>query len=318
MRVGVSKRTRRVAVSGRRRARKPRAGPAFDIEETVDLCVAAAPRTGVVAAPRTGVACGTALHYLGGRLGLPRSPEPFHRVYSPPEAPPGKTRRPATAGVVTAAVAVLLALIAVALFGRGVFSSDSHRHRAGTAIGSATPRPTGRSVSTGPQLFTAIPTACSILPPATVRRLVPTASPTVDKMGGEAASTCEFYLSRGGLFRAVQVAVRAFLPQNQNGQAAQMTAWSFDAQWKQAQQDATSQTSGLRRITGLGDDAFERYWIDPTAGEAVGETTVRYRNVVLTVQYTEQQPPAQDRVGSRQRCLANAEEAAREGLASFR
>lgn len=250
-------------------------------------------------------------------MGLPRSPDPFHRVYSPPEAPPGKTRGPAAVGVVTAAVAVVLALIAVALFGRGIFSSGSHRHRTSTAVASATPRPTGRLASTGP-LFSAIPTACSILPTGTVRRLVPTASPTVDKMGGEAASTCEFYLSRGGLFRAVQVAVRAFLPQNQNGQAAPMTAWSFDAQWKQAQQDATSLTSGLRRITDLGDDAFQRYWIDPAAGEAVGEATVRYRNVVLTVQYTEQQPTTQDRVGSQQRCLADAAEAAREGLASFR
>jgi hypothetical protein len=235
-------------------------------------------------------------------------------VYSPPEAPPGKSRKPATVGVVTAVVAVALALIAVAVFGRGIFTSPDHKR---TTAGSATPHPSGHPATTAQRLFTAIPAACSILPTATVRRLVPTPRPTVEQMGGAAASTCEFYLAQGDLFRAVQVAVRAFLPQSPGGQAAQMTVWSFDAQWKQAQQDATSQTSGLRRITGLGDDAFQRYWIDPAVGEAVGEATVRYRNVVLTVQYTEQQPAAQNRSDSERRCLANAAEAAREGLASF-
>ena len=234
-------------------------------------------------------------------------------MYSPPEAPPGKSRKPATVGVVTAVVAVALALIAVAVFGRGT----SPRPTTSAPAGSATPHPSGHLATTAQRLFTAIPAACSILPTATVRRLVPTPRPTVEQMGGAAASTCEFYLAQGDLFRAVQVAVRAFLPQSQGGQAAQMTVWSFDAQWKQAQQDATSQTSGLRRITGLGDDAFQRYWIDPAVGEAVGEATVRYRNVVLTVQYTEQQPAAQNRSDSERRCLTNAAEAAREGLGSF-
>lgn len=256
----------------------------------------------------------------GEGLGLPRLPEPFHRVYSPPEAPGAKTRRSRTAGLVVAAflvVAVGLAAAAVFVFGRG-------GARPGAAPARSPAAPTGSRAADAPPraaqppVFAALPQACSILPADTVRRLVPTAAPKIDKMGAETAGVCKYSMTEGSRFRAVQVDARAFLPKYMHDQATGMTVWSFEAQWRQAEKDLTADTASLRRVGGLGDAAFQRYWIDRDVRVAVGEATVRYRNVVLRVQYTEEQPADGDRPTSEQRCLANAIAAARAGLGSLR
>ncbi|MCO5971458.1 hypothetical protein [Actinoallomurus soli] len=253
-------------------------------------------------------------------MGLPRLPEPFHRVYSPPEAPRAKSRRPRAQGVVVAAfvvVALGLAAAAVFVFGRGGARPESAPPR-------SRPAPTGsREADTPPgtarpAVLAALPQACSILPADTVRRLVPTAAPKIDKMGAETAGVCKYSMTDGSRYRAVQVDARAFLPKYMHDQATGMTVWSYEAQWRQAEKDRTADTSTLRRIGGLGDAAFERYWIDRDVRIAVGEATVRYRNVILRVQYTEERPAAGDRSASERRSLADAIAAARAGLASLR
>jgi hypothetical protein len=248
-------------------------------------------------------------------LGLPRLPEPFHRVYSPPEAPKVKTRR---SGVIGAMIAVVAA---VALAAVGVFAVTRGGVRPKTGSSTLTNASTHPKSTATPapkaQLFATIPGACDVLTPATVRRFVPTGSPKIDKMGAETASVCKYSLAQGPRFRAVQVDARAFLPKYMHDQATSMTIWSYEAQWKQAVKDLTPDTSSLRRIGGLGDAAFERYWIDRDVHVAVGEATVRYRNVVLRMQYTEEQPAARDRAASEQRCLAQAIAAARAGLPAF-
>lgn len=251
----------------------------------------------------------------GEGLGLPRLPEPFHRVYSPPDAPKAKARR---SGIIGAILAVAAA-VTVAAVGVFAFARDGARPKAGSTM---VDRPARSSVSTTARpsqapVFATIPNACDVLQPATVRRFVPTDSPAVDKMGAETASVCKYSLSQGHRYRAVQVDARAFLPKYMHDQATSMTVWSYEAQWKQAVKDLTPDTHSLRRIGGLGDAAFERYWIDRDVHVAVGEATVRYRNVVLRMQYTEEQPPAGDRAASEQRCLANAIAAARAGLPAF-
>jgi hypothetical protein len=252
-------------------------------------------------------------------LGLPRLPEPFHRVYSPPEAPKVKTRRSNVVGAVVAVVvAIGLAAIGVFTFGRGdvrprVQSTLTHPPMQPKAPTSAPARQ-----APPPPVFATIPVACDVLPAATVRRFVPTDSPKVDKMGAETASVCKFSFSQGHRYRAVQVDARAFLPKYMHDEATSMTIWSYEAQWKQAVKDLTPDTRSLRRITGLGDAAFERYWIDRDVHVAVGEATVRYRNVVLRMQYTEEQPSAGGRAASEKRCLGEAIAAARDGLPAFR
>ena len=258
-------------------------------------------------------------------MGLPRLPEPFHRVYSPPEAPKVKARRSGVIGAIIAVVAaVALAAVGIFAFARG----GSHPKTASSApaTSSAHPRGTVRATPTQPApppgraqppTFATIPAACDVLTPATVRKFVPTGSPKVDKMGAESASVCKYSLSEGSRYRAVQVDARAFLPKYMHDQATSMTIWSYEAQWKQAVKDLTPDTSSLRRIGGLGDAAFERYWIDRDVHVAVGEATVRYRNVVLRMQYTEQQPPSGERAASEKRCLAAAIDAARSGLPAF-
>jgi hypothetical protein len=238
-------------------------------------------------------------------------------VYSPPEAPKVKTRRSGVAGAAFAVcAAIVLAAVGVFAFGRsaarpGAASTVAHppAHPRTTARQSARPAQ--------PPVFATIPGACDVLSAADVRRFVPTGSPQVDKMGAETASVCKYSLSQGHRYRAVQVDARAFLPKYMHDQATGMTIWSYEAQWKQAVKDLTSDTSSLRRIDGLGDAAFERYWIDRDVHVAVGEATVRYRNVVLRMQYTEEQPSAQGRAASEKRCLSSAIAAARAGLPAF-
>jgi hypothetical protein len=256
-----------------------------------------------------------------GGSSLPRLPEPFHRVYSPPEAPKPKTRRAFGVGVFAAVfAAVAVAAVAFLAFGR-----DTLRPRATPAVSHPAARPAVTASpmpdpprATQPPTFAAIPGACDVLPADAVRRLVPTASPSVDRMGVDTASVCKYSLTQGHGYRAVQVDARAFLPRYMHDQATSMTIWSYEAQWRQAQKDLTADTSSLRRIGGLGDAAFERYWIDRDVHVAVGEATVRYRNVVLRMQYTEEQPTGRDRAASEQRCLAAAIQAARTGLVAFR
>jgi hypothetical protein len=247
----------------------------------------------------------------GEGLGLPRLPEPFHRVYSPPEAPKAKARR---SGVLGAIVAVLAAAGLAAV---GVFAFARPGTRPKAAPSPTRPAATAPSAPAQVPVFATIPNACDVLQPATVRRFVPAERPTVDRMGAETASVCKFSSAQGHRYRAVQVDARAFLPKYMHDQATSMTIWSYEAQWKQAVKDLTPDTSSLRRIGGLGDAAFERYWIDRDTHVAVGEATVRYRNVVLRMQYTEEQPSAAARAGSERRCLANAIAAARAGLPAF-
>lgn len=259
----------------------------------------------------------------GEDVGLPRLPEPFHRVYSPPEAPKVKARRSGVIGAIVAVVAaVALAAVGVFAFARGGVRPGARpsapgqatTHPQGTAQASHTQPP---AHAAQPPVFATIPAACDVLASATVQRFVPTADPKIDKMGAETASVCKYSLSQGSRYRAVQVDARAFLPKYMHDEATSMTIWSYEAQWKQAVKDLTPDTSSLRRIGGLGDAAFERYWIDRDVHVAVGEATVRYRNVVLRMQYSEQQPPAKGRADSERRCLAAAIAAARAGLPAF-
>jgi hypothetical protein len=252
----------------------------------------------------------------GEGLGLPRLPEPFHRVYSPPEAPKDRTRRHGMIGAVASVFAVMaLAAVVIVVYGRG-----GGRTKGESTFSNPAPRPkpsvTARPAR--PPTFASIPSACDVLPAGTVRRFVPTDTPTVEKMGVETASVCKYSFPQGRRYHALQVDARAYLPKYMHDQATALTISSYEGLWQQAVKDRTSDTSSLRRITGVGDEAFERYWIDRDVHVAIGEVTVRYRNLVLRMEYSEEQPAAREQAASERRCLANAIAAAHAGLPAFR
>jgi hypothetical protein len=233
-------------------------------------------------------------------LGQPRSPEAFDRMYSPPNAPRGRPRKRTLAIAITGTLAVAAAAASLAVVEPGIlpWSHDA------TAAGRATAKSTPKADPTPP--FAQVPTACEIVPAATVRTLVPVATPTVVSAGGPAASTCDSYATLpGGEFRGVQIGVQAFMI----GSSVRTAIDSFEAR---RSSDGTSQP-----VEGLGNSAFERYWVDADARTAIGETVVRDRNVVLTVDYTEQAPAPPDGPASRARCLAGAIQAAQAALASL-
>jgi hypothetical protein len=227
-------------------------------------------------------------------------------MYSPPEAPGSRVRRPVVAGAVAAVLATTAAATAV------VLAAGPDTPLADRAPLQAEARRSSEPAA-APATFTSVPTACAVLSPDAVRRLVP--APSIHRMGTDVTSVCRYSHRQGGHFRSVLVDSRAFLPKYLNDAATAMTAWSFEAQWAQAEKDLTPDTDSLRRVGGLGDEAFERYWIDRDAHVAVGEATVRYRNVLLRVQYSEEQPA--DRAAGERRCLAAAVSAVRTGLAAY-
>jgi hypothetical protein len=233
-------------------------------------------------------------------------------MYSPPEAPRSRVRRPAVAGTVAAVFAATTAAATAVVLVAGPDIPDTDR-----APLRAVARQSSGLAAAAPVTFASVPAACAVLPPGAVRRLVPTPSPSIDRMGTQVTGVCRYSLRQGGRYRSVLVDSRAFLPRYLNDAAIGMAVWSFEAQWSQAEKDLTPDTSSLRRLGGLGDAAFERYWIDRDAYVAVGEATVRYRNVLLRMQYTEEQPAAAGRAASERRCLAAAVSAARTGLAAY-
>lgn len=250
-------------------------------------------------------------------MGLPRSPEPFHRVYSPPEAPKAKARRPRFVVFATALFVVIAAAVAVFAYLHQGSKAKSTAKPAATPSSPLSDRPSAKP-SAAPPVLAAVPNACSVLPAGTVRRLVPSDSPVTDKMGGEAASVCEYSTDPGGVrFRDVRVAVQAFLPKYMQDRAAGYTVYSYDQLWQEAQRNAGSNGTP-RRLTGIGDAAYQRYWVDSDLHIAIGETVVRYRNVVLTIRYSEPRPTAANRPAVEQRCLTESAAAARDGVGGLK
>lgn len=229
-------------------------------------------------------------------------------MYSPPDPPGSRARRTVVAGVVLGGLTLTTATATAVVLTVGPDTPPQPDRSPLRAMARPTSDP-----ATRPATFATVPAPCAILPATAVRRLVPTTKPAVERMGDGETGTCRYSLSTGGRYHSVLVDSRAFLPRYLSGAAVAMTAWSFDAQWRQASRDP----GPPRRLGGLGDAAFERYWIDPVAGVAVGEATVRYRNVLLRIQYAERRPSAAQRTASEERCLSAAVSAARTGLAAY-
>jgi hypothetical protein len=265
---------------------------------------------------------------------LSRPPEPFQRVYSAPE-PPAVGRRPRVLAALVAVVSFVLAAGAMFAFAPGgekertgtpgrTLPGDSQASAAdpgGTSTPSATtPSPATSEPSampSGPEPVTALPPACGTVQRGTVARMVPDARQ--NESANTTLTTCT-YSSRGEDFRWLRIETHLYAPGNTETPVEDARGY-FDAQWEQARgaqgSAALERTVSLGRERGLGDEAFRWFKIDKGQPTVVGQVTVRVRNVVVTVGYSEQAGDA-DAAEERERaCLANATAVAREVLGRF-
>jgi hypothetical protein len=216
---------------------------------------------------------------VGSGMGVPRSPDRFQRVYSPPE-PPSTARRSTLVGVLMALVALSLSGFAIVVLGsdgdpRGAGGPSGTRSPSGLRTSDARPGP---GPSSGP--FTTLPPACETVRRSTVNRLVPRA--TVRRGANTTLTTCTFAAADGR--PSLRVEARIFVPVDGTGPDAAAAA-DFAARWARARTDPVVRVVSLRRYPGLGDEAFRRFTIDRSRPEAVGDVVVRLRNAVLTVTY---------------------------------
>jgi hypothetical protein len=266
-------------------------------------------------------------------VGLSRAPEPFHRVYSPPD-PPAATRRPRRLRLllaVVAAVAVAGALVFVVLrSGGGPADPTAQTPPAvppavpSAVPSSGTPEPTeSTEPSPGPtsppppgeRLYTALPPACQTVSQETVRRLVPNAKPM--QSANQTFASCSYSATPDSGFRWLRVESRLYAPAF-TSTPLEDAERLFGVQWSLARRATEERTIRLEPARDLGDEAYRWFKIDERQPTAIGVVAVRQRNVVITVSYSEQTARTSQLRTMEQRLLAQAAGAAGEVLADLR
>ncbi|MBO2466116.1 hypothetical protein [Actinomadura violacea] len=242
-------------------------------------------------------------------MGLQR--EPFHRVYSAPE-PPSPSRRPRL-------LVLLVALVAFGGAAVAVFLLMPEHGRDAAAPRSGSPSP-GRSAepsrpSESPmqeQTVGSLPKPCAMVPDKTVRRTIPKARE--DESSNSTFTTCT-YTAQEPRFRWLRVEVNLHAPAK-SPTPVRDAETDYRASWAQAHDAPLVRTISLRPQRGIGDEAFRWFKSDDGQPTVVGEVTTRYRNVLVTVSYSEQ--AAKGRAAAREgACLGAAEGVAREVLATL-
>ncbi|MFC0038886.1 hypothetical protein [Actinomadura rayongensis] len=241
----------------------------------------------------------------GSGIGPKRPQERFERVYSGPERPRGPRRPRALPLVLTAAAVVLAGGVALVLMPGG--GSGERRPPPPSAVPSHSAAPPPGAP------ITRLGDPCAGVGRATLDRLVPGA--TSRRHTDAATATCTF-TAPGKRYRWLTVDER--LVAATGGDPSGAARQTFAAALRQATGEPAQRTLTLERIDGLGDEAFHWFTVDEPPSTVTGQVTVRVRNVVLTVAYSEAAPESGGPAAARRACLANAEGAAREVLAGFR
>jgi hypothetical protein len=262
-------------------------------------------------------------------LGLPRPPESFHRVYSPPEPPP-QGRRPTVVGALTAVLAlVAVGAVAFTVYAQGddARQTATVRDQSGpsapalpppsTQQGSADQGSAASASRPAPRLLTLAPQACVVVSPATIRRLIPSA--TISRGGGRTASTCDYSGKSGSRFRELRVETQIFTTAQSPPAPVDQAKSALDDRWKEAGRDPVVRTEALDHVPGLGDEAFQRYAKDKGQPTVVGEVVMRIRNSLAVISYVEDAPDGAGSIddATRKRCLSEAAGIAREILPAF-
>jgi hypothetical protein len=235
-------------------------------------------------------------------------------VYSPPEPPPQRRRRPALVGVLTVAVVLVLGATAFMVYDRHDTATPrataTQQARAGAGAG----RDPAAAPVAAPRLFTLAPQACVVVSPDTVRRLVPAA--TIARGGGPTASTCDYSGKTGARYRELRVETQIFTPAASPDPVDDAKA-ALDNRWTDAREDPVVRNMDMRHVTGLGDEAYQRYATDRGQPTVLGEVVVRVRNSVAAVSYAQDAPGGAGTDAAGQRCLTEATAVAREILRAF-
>lgn len=258
-------------------------------------------------------------------MGLPRPPDAFHRVYSPPDPPP-QSRRPTVIGVLTAVVVLVVGTIGYVVYDRrdtGAKAADrapsAARLRPSPAASSSPPASPNAAASPPsstsppaavPRLYTLAPQACVVVSSDTVQRLVPAA--TIARGGGTTASTCDYSGKSRSRYRELRVETQIFAPAGSPDPVDDAKV-AIDNRWADAKSDPVVRTLDIEHVNGLGDEAYQRFASDKGQPTVLGEVVVRVRNSLAAVSYVEDAPDGDDEA-ARQRCLTEATAVVREIL----
>lgn len=249
-------------------------------------------------------------------MGPPRPPGHFDRIYSPPEPPETARRsRLVTLLWVVGAVAVVAVPAVWLLPLGGDEDARTSSPRAGPSSATGSPRP-GASAD-GP-VHTALPPICRTVSKATVERLVPGAEQT--SSGNDTFGYCGFGASSPSAEvkdRWLMVEGRIYLASGAVT-PVESARRHFEVQWTMASKATEERTVTLERQSGLGDQSYRWFRVDRNQPLAIGEVTVRTRNVMITVRYTERTSGGSSAARQRQRCLREATAVAREVLGNLR
>ena len=163
-----------------------------------------------------------------------------------------------------------------------------------------------------PRAITTLPPPCATVPAATVRSLIP--SPQRRESSNNTLTTCT-YASGGDAFRWLRVEAYLYAPANTSTPVEDARRY-FGAQWAQAHNATLERTVSLARHPGMGDEAYRWFKVDRGQPTVVGEVTVRVRNAVIRVSYSEQSRGAAEK--RERECLERATRVAGEVLRAFR
>jgi hypothetical protein len=235
-------------------------------------------------------------------------------MYSPPE-PPTRARRPRIVVALAAVVALVLATGGIYLL-----LPDAGRERAGPAASSE------REASVGgggepraEKTIGTLPPPCATVASSTVRSLIPDA--TREQGANRTLSTCTYTAAADP---AHWLRVEVHLYPSGTARPVQDAQSYFDSEWTKANNEVLARTVSLARNEDMGDEAYHWFREDQSGEAVLGQVTVRVRNAVITIGYSEGAPragggpPAGGAEAREDECLRNATRVAREVLRRFR
>jgi hypothetical protein len=236
----------------------------------------------------------------------------FDRVYSPPE-PPTSSRWPRLRALAVAVTAFGLAAGAVFFFApmvgdSGKSASESPQPapvqtaeptvestseptaeaptaETPTTEPTAEPAPSPSGPGTGADAFETVPSTCSIVPETVFLKVVPKGEQ--QQYGGARGGSCGYQSPAGANFRYLRLETRVASTAQAIDPIGE-ARWAFGQDLQTQQKDTSATTRKLGPLTGLGEEAFQRFTVDKGDEKTVtARTESRVRNVIVTVSFSQ-------------------------------